>query len=234
MTGTATLAAILADLTAHADPAAAASQRAYLKSNLRFLGVTVPQLRQTATVLAPPRKQRTAAWLRELADAAWATDLHDARTVACVLLQASAKLLTADDLPWLEALLRRCHTWAYVDLLAVHVAGDIAKRHPAAAKAVLQGWATDGDFWIRRSALLALLGEHRKGAAFDAARFEAWAVPMLGEKEFFIRKAIGWVLRDVGRKNRPFVQGFVDRHGAQMSGLTRREAAKALSAAAAN
>ncbi len=228
MTASATLNVIVASLAEHAAPAAAESQRAYLKSDLRFLGVTTPVLRKAVAALAPPRRQISGVWLRELTDAAWATDLHDARSVACVLLQCHARLLGPDDLPWLEGLLRRCHTWAYVDALAVHVVGDITRRQPAASKQQLERWATDADFWLRRSALLALLGEHRKGAAFDGPRFEAWAVPMLAEREFFIRKALGWVLRDVGRKHQAWVQGFVDRHGTQMSGLTRREAAKAL------
>jgi 3-methyladenine DNA glycosylase AlkD len=73
-----------------------------------------------------------------------------------------------------------------------------------------------------------LLGEWRHGGPFDQECFTRWAVPQLGDKQFFIRKAIGWVLRDVSRKDPQWVRGFVDTYGTQMAGLTRREATRGL------
>ena len=107
------------------------------------------------------------------------------------------------------------------------------RREPDAAKAVLAQWATDDDFWLRRTALLALLGEMRAGGAFDRRIFEAWATPMFSEKEFFIRKAIGWVLRDVAGKDPDWVRGFLERHAAQMSPLSLREARRGVERAVA-
>ena len=80
---------------------------------------------------------------------------------------------------------------------------------------------------MRRSALLALLRGIRAGTP-DLARFTRYAEPMLAEKEFFIRKAIGWVLREVSKKRPALVQAFMKEHGARASGLTRREATKYL------
>lgn len=90
----------------------------------------------------------------------------------------------------------------------------------------LDAWATDEDLWLRRSALLALLDPLRTGG--DLARFERYATAMLDETEPFIRKAIGWILRDIGRKRPERTRAFVERHLARMSGVTFREALEVL------
>ena len=127
----------------------------------------------------------------------------------------------------LERLLRESRTWALVDGLAGSVVGSLVERAPTAA-AALDRWAVDGDFWIRRSALLALLVPLRGGAG-DFDRFGRYAEAMLDEKEFFIRKAIGWVLRDTGRKRPDMVFGWLLPRAARASGVTLREACKPLS-----
>ena len=104
-----------------------------------------------------------------------------------------ADRLQPADIVLVERLLREAHTWALVDELAAVVVGGLVEHHPELG-AVLDRWAVDGDLWIRRSALLALLVPLRRGDG-DFARFSRYADAMLGETEFFIRKAIGWVLR---------------------------------------
>ena len=133
------------------------------------------------------------------------------------------------DLATLERLLRESLTWAYVDALAGNVAGEIALRNPAGAWPRIDAWATDEDFWVRRSALLALLRGIRAGTP-DLARFTRYAEPMLTEKEFFIRKAIGWVLREISRRDPAWVAKWTEAHLPEMSGVTFREAVRRLPA----
>ena len=230
------LAQVLADLAHTASPERAVQEKAYLKSQLEFLGVGIPRIRAAAMAalkILETQQKITAQQLRALTLAAYATRSHDARAIALAVLEKRAKQLTAADLPWLEDVLRRSFSWAYVDQIAVHAVGQIVRREPDAAKAVLAQWATDDDFWLRRTALLALLGEMRAGGAFDRRIFEAWATPMFSEKEFFIRKAIGWVLRDVAGKDPDWVRGFLERHAAQMSPLSLREARRGVERAVA-
>lgn len=78
------------------------------------------------------------------------------------VLERRARRLDPADLPWIEALLRDSHTWAYVDALAVHVVGVLLDRHPASAD-VLDRWIADPDPWIRRAALVAPLLPLRQG-----------------------------------------------------------------------
>jgi 3-methyladenine DNA glycosylase AlkD len=94
---------------------------------------------------------------------------------------------------------------------------------------VLDRWAGDDDFWIRRSSLLAHLLALRGGEG-DFERFAGYADGMLAEKEFFIRKAIGWVLRDTARKRPDLVYEWILPRAARASGVTIREVVKRLSA----
>lgn len=218
-------------LSAIATPERAEREKAYLKSDLRFLGATVPQI-QAATKAAVKRMGKLERGdLQELARLCFASDLHEHRSLACALLQSNAKKLNTADLAWLAEAIDASKTWAYVDVLAVHPVGSIAARHPKEAHAVLAQWAVHGNFWRRRSALLALMGAWRAKTAFAGELFELWSVPMLREKEFFIRKAIGWVLRELAKRDPDYVRGYLQRHDAELSGLSRREAQKGLAMA---
>jgi 3-methyladenine DNA glycosylase AlkD len=146
--------------------------------------------------------------------------------LAVELLDLRAALLTAEDIALVERLLRESRTWALVDGLAASVAGRLVERFPELG-AVLDRWAQDEDFWLRRSALLALLGPLRRGGG-DFPRFARYADAMLDEREFFIRKAIGWVLRETGRKRPELVSEWLLPRAARASGVTVREAVKHL------
>lgn len=165
-------------LAAIATPVRAEREKAYLKSDLRFLGATQPQIQAVAKALVQRLGKPTRGDMQELTRLCFASDLHEHRALACGLLQRYAKLLTAADLPWLAEAIDASKTWAYVDVLAVHAVGSILARQPQEATPLLTQWAVHGNFWRRRSALLALLGAWRakkpnEGAVFDGALFEA-------------------------------------------------------------
>ncbi|MDH4116572.1 MAG: DNA alkylation repair protein, partial [Acidimicrobiia bacterium] len=164
---------------------------------------------------------------RRLATRLWNTDIHEARMAAAEVLCMIESDLGHADLPLVEDLLRSSRTWALVDTLAVHVAGPVLARDNE-ANAVLDRWATDPDFWIRRSALLAHLKDLRSGGG-DWERFTRYADAMLEEKEFFIRKAIGWILRDTSRRRPDLVADWFTPRAHRASGVTVREAVKKLS-----
>jgi 3-methyladenine DNA glycosylase AlkD/TfoX/Sxy family transcriptional regulator of competence genes len=221
---------LLRELEAAGDPARAAQEKRYLKSELRFLGTGLPAIRRTAKafVRAHPEMDRDA--VLSLAWRLWQADLHELRAVSIAVLELRSVELQTADLPVLIELVRASKTWAYVDWLATKVIGPVIQRNPAARKS-LGVWATDDDFWVRRTALLAWHDELLAGRG-DFAQFARLARPMLGESEFFIRKAIGWVLRSTARRTPERTYEFVAQHGAEMSGLTFREATRNLSAAA--
>jgi 3-methyladenine DNA glycosylase AlkD len=154
--------------------------------------------------------------------------VHEQRTAAIEVLRWYTPRLLPADLALVEAWVREAHGWAYVDPLAADIAGPIALVHPD-AWLLIDAWATDEDFWVRRSALLTLLPGIRRGG-LDHERFERYATPMLAEKEFFISKAIGWVLRETAKKDPAYVAAWTRDHLDQMSGVTFREAVRRLPA----
>jgi 3-methyladenine DNA glycosylase AlkD len=213
--------------------AAGSSERAhgakqYLKSSFDFLGVTTPELRRQVGAWLGEHPNLTRDELVRFARALFRRRIHELKAAAIVLLESRQELLEPEDLALLEEMLRRSYTWAYVDALAIHVVGPLVERHSGLA-ARLDRWAKDPDFWIRRSALLALLLPLRRGGG-DWQRITRYADAMLEEREFFIRKAIGWVLRERGKVDPEAVASFVAKRIGRVSGVTLREAVKYLGA----
>jgi 3-methyladenine DNA glycosylase AlkD len=204
----------------------AAHEKAYLKSDLVHYGASVPALRKA-----------TLAFLRELPDLGhdevveltrelWSRGVHELRAAAVEILEQRVSVLGPDDLPLLERFLREARTWALVDGIAPSVVGPLMERFPEVEDAVVR-WAADDDFWLRRAALLSYLLPMRRGEpVFE--RFARLADPMLEEREFFIRKAIGWVLRERAKPAPDEVFGWLEPRKARASGLTLREASKYL------
>jgi 3-methyladenine DNA glycosylase AlkD len=206
--------------------ARAAAGKAYLKSDLRFYGATVPEIRRAASDFAREHRELTRAELRRIVDELWSTDGYELRSAGIALLSRFAELLGERDLPWLVGFVRRSKTWAHVDWLAADVIGGVVGESRTALRR-LPVWARDENFWVRRTALLAQLRalSHEAG---DFALFARLAVPMLGEREFFIRKAIGWVLREVSKRRPRLTFEFLREHRNDVSGLTLSEGAKYL------
>ena len=218
--------AMEARLRAEGSPERAAGEKRYLKSDLEFLGATVWQIRREVRAFAGERAEVTHDELVALVGALWARPVFERRMAAAMLLEAHAGVLEPEqDLALLEQLVRESRTWALVDQLAGDVLGALLVRRPEAAPA-LDAWAADGDFWVRRAALLAWLAPLKRGAPLD--RFAAYADAMLDEKEFFIRKAIGWVLRETGKARPDEVFAWLAPRTARASGVTVREAVRYL------
>jgi 3-methyladenine DNA glycosylase AlkD len=229
-------AAALADelearLREHANPERAEQERRYLKSELHHLGVSVPAIRRvTRHLLREQHPELGHDEVVALVAALWdrpAAAIHERRMAATEVLERSVDLLSADDVPLLERLVRESRTWALVDGLAVSVIGQVVDRDRGELDPVVRRWATDADMWIRRTSLLVHLPGIRRDDG-EVERFLALAAPMLEEREFFIRKAIGWVLRELGRRRPQVVVAWLEPRLGRAAGLTVREAVKHL------
>jgi 3-methyladenine DNA glycosylase AlkD len=221
------VAGLTAMLRAEATPERAQKEKAYLKSDLDFLGATVPAIRRAARTVHRQHSDLSHDELLRLVEGLWARRIHELRMAAVVLLDLNRDRLTPADLVWLQRLVRESSTWALVDGLSVSVVGSLVDRFPDELHIELARWARHDDFWVRRASLLAHLPGLRRGHG-DFHRFAALADPMLGEREFFIRKAIGWVLREAGKRNPDQVAAWLEPRLDRASGLTVREAVKYL------
>jgi 3-methyladenine DNA glycosylase AlkD len=112
--------------------------------------------------------------------------------------------------------------WDLVDGVSGRIR-DLLLEHPAQLRPVLLRWARSPDRWLRRSAVIAQLGaKHRT----DTALLTEVILVNAADPEFFVRKAIGWALRDLAKTDPAWVRGFLAGH--ELSPLSRREAAKHL------
>lgn len=205
----------------------AAGSKAYLKSDLSFAGNDTATLRREVKAWRRAHADLPFDAVFGFVDALWRRRVFEMRLFALELLVARSGDLAAKHLPVLEGLLRDSHTWALVDVIAPRLVGPLLERRPAAVGRVLDRWAHDGDFWIRRAALLALLLPMRRGAG-DWSRFNRYAGSLASDREFFVRKAIGWLLREAAPRQPKQVIAFVEPRVHLLSGVTWREAVRKL------
>ena len=213
------------ELGENASAERAVNEKRYLKSDLHRVGVSVPVIRKTARRFAREHEDASKVDLVGLSNELWDRDVYELRKPAVNILACRTKMFEASDVPFIERMLRRSHTWALIDDLAMNVVAPILGTFND-AEAVRARWSRDGDFWVRRTAMLALLLGLRKGTA-GWAEFASYSEAMLEEEEFFIRKAIGWVLREVSKHSPELVAEWL-RRAAIASAVTMREAIKYL------
>ena len=210
------------------DPARAEQQRAYLKSEMALYGVGVPETRRLARRAAGAHAElwtEATTWEAAL-QRLWDGAAHREERYAALAIIRS-KLSTShagrmESLALYEHFLRTGQWWDLVDETS-HAVGLVVREHPAAA-ARMRVWATDPDMWVRRSAIICQL-QHKADTDLDL--LTAVIEPNQKDSEFFIRKAIGWALRDYARTDGDWVRAFVQAHP-DLSPLSRREALKHL------
>ncbi|WP_211878780.1 DNA alkylation repair protein [Pseudarthrobacter albicanus] len=227
MANTALMTAVRSGLQAAADPVRAAWAQAYLKSEMPSLGVRVPEVRRivkTAAAGLPPNTvdELKATVLELWRDATWREERYAAIDLTGLKLAAGQLGMLAVY----EEIIRSGAWWDLVDGVAHRLRG-LLQAHPAEMAPVLRRWSTDPDLWIRRASITAQLGAK---SATDTALLAAVIEANVADPEFFIRKAIGWALRDYARTDPGWVRAFVRRHGEGLSPLSRREAVRNLPA----
>jgi 3-methyladenine DNA glycosylase AlkD len=202
------------------DPTAAVAMRAYMRDQFEFVGI--PSAARTAIAreafadLGAP----SADDLLAFAHASWARTERDHQYVAAKLLRRHVKLLPAGAIEDLEELITTRSWWDTVDELARNVVGPLVRAHPELV-AVMDAWIDDDDIWLARTAIL---HQGTFKAATDPERLFRYCLRRAADTEFFLRKAIGWALRDYAKVDPAAVRAFVAAHDAELSGLSKREA----------
>jgi len=220
--------AIRAALTAAGDHERAAAQQAYMKSAMPYRGLSSPELKQLLrTLLADYAPADRATWEADVRglwdDATWREERYAA--IALARHRAARDWQDVETLGLYRHLVVTGAWWDLVDVIASHLVGGVLVRFPEATTPVLRAWAVDDDLWLRRTAVLAQLGRAAE-TDLDLLRFAIEA--NVGDTSFWLRKAIGWALRQYARTDPGWVRAEVDRLGDRLSGLSRREALKHL------
>lgn len=205
---------------AAADPERAVGMRAYMRDVAPFLGLTSPVRRALSrTVLRgvprPGEADRTAIALR-----CWRLPEREYQYFAVDLLRRHVTDTSSGSLPLVRHLLTTVPWWDTVDLLAAHVVGGlVAADH--ALSADMDAWIADEDLWLVRAALLHQL---RYKERTDTDRLFGYCLRRSGHGDFFVRKAIGWCLREYAKTDPDAVRAFVAEHGERLAPLSVREA----------
>ncbi|WP_414045000.1 DNA alkylation repair protein [Macrococcus equi] len=196
----------------------------YMKNNFPFLGipksVTAPIMKQLFKVGLPAMKEATKALVNDCFKQAE----REYHYIGMIILNKNARFFDAGDLPYLESLITTHSWWDSIDTIAPNIVGDIVLKDRIAGERIMREWNHSDNFWLQRASLLHQLKYKNK---MNEALLKDLIVNTKDESEFFIRKAIGWVLREYSKTNAQFVIDFVKENN--LSPLSSREALKWLS-----
>jgi 3-methyladenine DNA glycosylase AlkD len=205
-----------------ADPVRAEGQAAYMKGQFPFLGLASPTLRKlerAALAGLPPPSESD---LRSIVRALWSREQREFQYVACSCLTRHVAVPGPGFLTTARELVTTKSWWDTIDPIATRFVGGLVTRHPSLV-AEMDAWARDDNLWVVRTAILHQL---HYGAATDVDRLFGYCAAQAGHRDFFVRKAIGWALRDLAKSDPAWVRRFLAEH--ELSPLSRREAAKHL------
>ena len=153
---------------------------------------------------------------------------HQEKSLAIMVLEQYPQYLDKDSIPVIEQMLGQCNGWDHADWISINLFGEVLVRDMAAKRRLVR-WSGTWPLWQRRASMTAQIKLLRVGGG-DRELFYRIARGMLGEKEFFIRKAIGWVVREVSKADPGSARDFLVSIRGKASGLTIREGAKRLPA----
>lgn len=219
------LSAIRTALLERADPVRGAGAQAYMKSAMPCLGVRVPEVRRIAAAATAHAPFTSAGQLRATVLELWRAAA--AREERYAAIDLTADPLAAGDmlmLPVYQEIISSGAWWDFVDGVAARLCG-LLQTNRVEMSAVLLTWSTDPDFWIRRAAILSQL---KAKANTDPVLLARIIDANLEDPQFFIRKAIGWALREYARTAPEWVAAFVAERATTLSPLSRREALRHL------
>ena len=209
-------------LSEAANPEKAAGMQAYMKTDMPFYGVQkagrTPIVRHVTREFAPADRNE----YESIVLALWSLPHREEKYVA----QAYARnkdYLTPESFPLLRRMIVEGAWWDLVDEVATHMIREVIRDYPAQAWPVVDPWIGDENMWLRRTAIICQIGLKD---ATDAVRLFSFCSQRMHESEFFIRKAIGWALREYAKTDAEAVADFAKTNRDQLSGLSFREATK--------
>ena len=211
-------------LSAERDAERASGMAAYLKTDMPFYGVSSPVRRQIVKQLgglAPESNDRYRSQVTDL----WELPHREEKYLAIDWARRHRAFVTFENLDLYERMITEGAWWDLVDDIAANLVGTVVRTDLDRMRPVLERWLTGDDLWLRRTVIICQLKSKEKtdtALLFDACERTAH------ETDFFIRKAIGWALRQHSRVDPDAVRDFVGRHRDDLSGLSLREATKYL------
>jgi 3-methyladenine DNA glycosylase AlkD len=206
-----------------ADPEKAMPMQAYMKTDMPFYGVQkagrTPILRHLAHEFPPETESDYEALIRGL----WELPHREEKYLALGVALRFKTFITPNQLPLYQGLIVEGAWWDLVDEVATHLVRNLIIKYSEDTWPTVDPWVDASDMWLRRSAIICQVGAKE---ATDSNRLFDFCEKRIAEKEFFIRKAIGWSLREYSKTDPVAVAEFVNTHRNDLSGLSFREGSK--------
>ena len=207
-----------------ADKDMAKGQQAYMKNLFPFFGIKTDDRRTITKAHFKEKGLLDEATLHEVVKELWELPNREYQYAGQELLHFHRKTFTIHIIKCIEHCITNKSWWDTVDALNTMAAGVYFEHFPQKISSVTGRWNGSDDMWLNRSSLLFQLKYKQKT---DTALLASYIETLAPSKEFFIRKAIGWILREYAKTNPDWVREFVETHG-ELSGLSKREALKAI------
>ena len=211
-----------------ANPEKAPGMQAYMKSKMPYLGVQTPALKSICRKVFTAHPLETQkCWLDTILTIWRNADYREERYAAIKLAEHRVYIdfQTLDVLPCYEEMVTDGAWWDYVDAIASRLVGNLLTRYPEEMKARMLEWARSPNIWKRRTSIICQL-KFKEFTDFDLLR--ACIDPSIGDQEFFLRKAIGWALREYAKTNPDEVVTYIADNAHRLSTLSKREALRIL------
>ncbi|MET9632636.1 DNA alkylation repair protein [Lentzea sp. NPDC006480] len=215
------IAAVRAGLQELADPAKAPEMQAYMKSDMPFAGVQKPG--RVTLLKSLPRLESRSEWL-DVVQTLWREATYREERYVALSLSADKRFQDVSLMPWFDEVIVTGAWWDFVDETASRLIGPLLRSTPEVIRPQMLKWSTDEDKWRRRTSIICQLGS--KGAT-DVELLTACIDANVDDRDFFLRKGIGWALREFAKTEPGWVRSFVDARPG-LSPLSRREALKHL------
>ena len=212
---------LIESFEAAADPTKAVAMEQYMRNQFAFYGLPSPLRQQLLTAFIKENSLPKCDSIAEIIHSAWQLPQREMQYAAMFVLQKQIKELPETAIELFEQLIVEKSWWDSIDFITPNLVGTLFLRFPEIRDEMVTKWMLSGNFWLQRSCLIFQL--KYKGQTDEALLFELCR-QLGGEKEFFIRKAIGWSLRQYARTAPQAVKHFVD--STDLQPLSRREALK--------
>ncbi len=220
------IASIHRQLLEKGDPQRRRIQKRYLKSPFKFYGVSRTAMQQIAKSLKKQYPEMTQQELLNLCRRLWQDEFHECKSISIDIMKLFNKHIDANAVPLIDHMIDTATGWDHIDEIAIRLVGYLLITDPVHFN-YIKSCAKSDNFWKRRVSIISQIKLYRT-EYFNQKLFLEICSRHLQEKEFFIRKSIGWALRELSKTQPDVVYQFILKNQAEMSGLTFREASRRL------
>jgi len=216
---------VQSELIARRNPEKAAGMQGYMKTDMPFYGVQKPARQEIVRAFKRKFTIESRKGHESAIRALWELPHREEKYIALSIARAHSQFLVPASVPMLRQLIVEGAWWDFVDEVATQMISPMYLDHRDKLGPMMEKWIDDKNMWLRRAAIISHI-KHK--AQTDEDQLYRFCLKRAHETEFFIRKAIGWALREYAWTNPKSVTRFVRANRAKLSTLSVREAAKHL------